>query len=391
MRLVPPHALRSNAVADGPIPMIELEAEHGAYFDELRDAVEAVLRHGQFILGPEVQAFEEECAAYLGCRHAVGVNSGTDALVLALRALDVGQGDEVVTTPFTFFATAEAISAVGATPVFADIEHDTMNLAVDSVAASITERTKAIIPVHLFGQACDMDELGGLGAKHGVPILEDACQAFGARYRHAAIGAIGALGAFSFFPSKTLGGIGDGGLVTTDDDGFAAHVKMLRFHGSRRKYFNEEIGYNSRLDTIQAAALRVKLRRIDDANAQRLRVAQRYDSVFGSVDGITTPATAPDRTHVFHQYTLRIAGGRRDTVAAALAEREISSMIYYPVPVHHLPVYAGLGASCPVAEQAANEVISLPISPAMADDTVDTVAETVVDALRVVGGALRGA
>jgi dTDP-4-amino-4,6-dideoxygalactose transaminase len=361
--------------------MIELEAEHAEYLDELREAIDAVLRHGQFILGPEVKAFEDECAAYLGCAHAIGVNSGTDALVLALRALDIGPGDEVVTTPFTFFATAESISAVGATPVFADIEPVTMNLDPASAAAAITGRTRAIMPVHLFGQPCAMDELETIAADRGLPLVEDAAQAFGARYGEQCAGTIGAAGAFSFFPSKTLGGLGDGGLVVTDRDDVADRVRMLRFHGSRRKYFNEEIGYNSRLDTIQAAALRVKLRRLDDANKQRNRVAERYETLLGGAAGITTPATAPGRSHVFHQYTVRIAGGCRDVVAEALAADSISSMVYYPVPVHRLPVYAGLGASCPVAEAAADEVLSLPISPAMADDTVDAVAAAVLAAL----------
>jgi dTDP-4-amino-4,6-dideoxygalactose transaminase len=227
-----------------------------------------------------------------------------------------------------------------------------------------------------------MEELLALAADRGLAVVEDTAQAFGARYGDGCVGALGDLGAFSFFPSKTLGGIGDGGLVTTDRDDLADAVRMLRFLGSLKKYFNEEIGYNSRLDTIQAAALRVKLRRLDDANKQRQRVAERYESLFAGADGITTPVTAPGRSHVFHQYTVRIAGGRRDAVAAALAADDIASMVYYPVPVHRLPVYAATGASCPVAEAAADEVLSLPISPAMADATVDVVAEAVLGALR---------
>jgi len=361
--------------------MIELDAEHGAYFDELSEAVVAVLRHGKFILGPEVGQLEQECAAYLGVAHAIGVNSGTDALVLALRDLGVGAGDEVLTTPFTFFATAEAVSAVGATPVFVDIEPTTMNLDVALAAAAVTGRTKAIMPVHLFGQPCDMDAVSGLAAEHGLGVVEDAAQAFGARYGDRCAGTIGDLGAFSFFPSKTLGGIGDGGMVTTDDAARADHVRKLRSHGSKRKYFNEEIGYNSRLDTIQAAALRVKLRRLDDANKDRQRVAERYEARLAGVDGVAVPATAPGRSHVYHQYTVRISGGRRDAVAAALAAQQIATMVYYPVPVHRLPVYAPRGASCPVAEAAAGEVLSLPISPAMADDTVERVADALIAAI----------
>jgi dTDP-4-amino-4,6-dideoxygalactose transaminase len=258
-----------------------------------------------------------------------------------------------------------------------------MNIDVDAAAAAIGPRTKAVIPVHLFGQPADMDALMPLADANGLAVIEDAAQAYGARCGSRAAGAIGAAGAFSFFPSKTLGGLGDGGLVTTNDDELAASVRMLRFHGSRKKYFNEVIGYNSRLDTIQAAALRVKLRRLDDANKARQQVAERYEERLGGVDGITTPVTAPGRTHVFHQYTVRIAGGaaRRDEVAAALAKEQIATMVYYPVPVHRLPVYLDLGASCPVAEAAADQVLSLPISPAMADAAIDRVADTLIAAL----------
>lgn len=363
------------------IPMLELEAEHAVYREELSRAIEVVLEHGQFIGGPEVGAFEDEAAAYLGTPHAIGCNSGTDALVLALRALDVGPGDEVITTPFTFFATAESISAVGAAPVFVDIEPTSFNIDVDQVRSAVTSRTKAVMPVHLYGQPADMAPLVQLAREHGLVVIEDTAQSFGARYQGAAAGTIGAAGAYSFFPSKTLGGIGDGGMVTTADPEVAERCRMLRSHGSRRKYHNEEIGYNSRLDTIQAAVLRVKLRRIDDANKARQRVAERYDELLGGVPGITTPAVLPGRTHVFHQYTVRITGGKRDSAHRALADQGIASMIYYPVPCHRLPVYAHLGYELPQAEQAAEEVLSLPISPAMPDESIDRVAAKLIEAV----------
>lgn len=364
-----------------PIPMLALEAEHGEYWDELLGAVETVLRHGQFIMGPEVAAFESEVAEHLGARHAIGCNSGTDALVLALRALGIGPGDEVITSSFTFFATAESISAVGAEPVFVDIEPGSMNLDADLVAAAVTARTKALIPVHLFGQPADLQAVGAVASAHGLAVVEDVAQAFGARFGDRNVGTIGSAGTYSFFPSKTLGGIGDGGLVTTDDDDVADQCRMLRTHGSRKRYHNEAIGYNSRLDTIQAAALRVKLRRIDAANAARVLVADRYDAGLKGIEGVTTPVRLDGRTHVFHQYTLRIDGGRRDGVAAALAEQGIASMVYYPIPCHQLPVYAHLGVQLPETERAATEVLSLPISPAMADDAVERVIAAVVEAL----------
>lgn len=359
------------------IPMLELAAEHAVYRGELLEAIEAVVDHGQYIGGPEVKAFEEEAAAYLGTAHAIGCNSGTDALVLALRALGVGPGTEVVTTPFTFFATCEAVSAVGAEPVFVDIDPDTFNIDVEQACAAVTDRTSAVIPVHLYGQPAELAPLLALG----VPIVEDTAQAFGARYGAAAAGTLGAAGAFSFFPSKTLGGMGDGGMVTTADDDVADRCRMLRSHGSRRKYHNEAIGYNSRLDTIQAAVLRVKLRRVDDANKARGRVAERYDLLLRDVAGVTTPTIAPGRTHVFHQYTVRIADGKRDAVQEALAAQQIASMVYYPVPCHQLPIYAGLGYHLPHAEQAAAEVLSLPISPAMPDESIERVVDALAEAI----------
>ncbi len=359
------------------IPLLDLSAETEALWDELMHAIQGVVRSGHFILGPNVKAFEAEVAAYLGARHAIGVNSGTDALVIALRALGVGPGDEVITTPFTFFATAEAISQVGATPVFVDIEPDTLNLDISLVEKEITARTRAIIPVHLFGQAVDMDPLVALAERYRLKTLEDVAQAFGAEYRGTKVGTIGQIGAWSFFPSKNLGAFGDGGLITTDDDALAEAARMLRMHGSRKKYYNEEIGYNSRLDELQAAVLRVKLPHIDAANEGRRRVAAYYDELLREVSGVSFTAQRPFARHVYHQYTVRIHEGKRDRVQQRLAEAGIGTMIYYPVPVHRLPVYEALNYTLPISEQAATEVLSLPIWPQMENGTIEWVVECI--------------
>ena len=354
-----------------PIPVLDLEPEIDALWEEVNAAVQRVLRSGQFILGPEVEALEAEVAAYLGVRHAIGVNSGTDALVLALRALGIGPGDEVVTTPFTFFATAEAVEAVGASVVFADVEPGSFNLDPERVAAAVTERTKALLPVHLFGRPADMNALLRIAERHGLAVVEDTAQAFGADVGRRKAGTLGALGAYSFFPSKNLGAYGDGGLVTTDDDGAAEAVRMLRAHGSKRKYHNETVGYNSRLDALQAAVLRVKLPHLDAYNDARRAVAARYNDALAGVEGVVTPELTEG--HVFHQYTVRILGGRRDAVADALKVRGIGTMVYYPVPCHRLPVYAGRPERFPEAERAADEVLSIPIWPQMGEPTQDRV------------------
>jgi dTDP-4-amino-4,6-dideoxygalactose transaminase len=364
------------------IPLLDLSPETDALWDELMHAIAGVVRSGHFVMGPNVKAFEEEVAAYLGVTHAVGVNSGTDALIIALRALGIGPGEEVITSPFTFFATAEAISHVGATPVFVDIEPDTLNLDVSLVEQEITSRTRAILPVHLFGQAADMDALVALAEGNGLKIVEDVAQAFGAEHRGTKVGTLGQLGAWSFFPSKNLGAFGDGGLITTDDDALAAAARMLRTHGSRKKYYNEQIGYNSRLDELQAAVLRVKLPHIDDANEGRRRVAAYYDELLREVSGVSVTVQRPFARHVYHQYTVRIHGGKRDMVQQRLSDAGIGTMIYYPVPVHKLPVYAGRECTLPVSEVAATEVLSLPIWPQMESSTIEWVVECIARALR---------
>ncbi len=373
------------------IPILDLRPEIEAHWQEYMDAIADVLRSGQFILGPNVEAFEHEVAAYLGVKHAIGVNSGTDALVIALRALGIGPGDEVITTPFTFFATAEAISTVGATPVFVDIDPKTFNIDPGLVEEKVTSRTKAILPVHLYGQAADMDPIMALAEKYGLKVLEDVAQAFGGEYKGRKLGTIGHAGAFSFFPSKNLGACGDGGLVATNDDEVAEFARMLRAHGARKKYYNEMIGYNSRLDALQAAILRVKLRYVDGWNEARRRVASTYNELLKDVPRVMTPYEAPYAKHVYHQYTVRIPGGGRDEVQVKLAEKGIGTMVYYPVPVHKLPVYAHFSLPLPEAERASGEVLSLPISPTFAEEKLGYVVGALKASLtQVLGGGEPG-
>lgn len=361
------------------IPILDLCPEIGALWDDLNAAIQRVLRSGQFILGPEVEAFEREVAAYLGVKHAIALNSGTDALVIGLRAVGVGPRDEVITTPFTFFATAEAVSLVGATPVFVDIDPATFNLNTGLIEAAITDRTKAILPVHLYGRPAEMAPILELAERYGLKVLEDCAQAFGATYRGRKVGTLGHVGAFSFFPSKNLGAYGDGGLLVTDDDVVAEAARMLRAHGARKKYMNEVTGYNSRLDALQAAILRVKLPYIDRFNAMRRQVALRYSELLGDLSSLVVPQVVEG--HVFHQYTVRIPDGWRDAVQQRLGEAGIDTVIYYPVPLHRLPAYVHLGYALPEAEKAAAEVLSLPIWPQMPIWAQERVVKAVHDIL----------
>lgn len=363
------------------IPVLDLSPQLEALQDELNAAVQDVLRSGQFIMGPMVRAFEKEVAEYLGVEHAIGVNSGSDALVISLRALGVGPGDEVITTPSTFSATAEAVSRVGGTPVFVDVDSETCNVNPALIEKEITARTRAILPVHLYGQAADMDPIKSLAEEHGLAVLEDTAQAFGGEYGGRKLGSIGDAGAFSFFPSKNLGACGDGGLIATDDSVVAEAARMLRVHGSKKKYHNEVIGYNSRLDELQAAVLRVKLPHIDAWNEGRREAARCYDELLGNTPGLIIPREAPNSRHVYHQYTVRIPAGRRDEVRDRLDGIGIGTMVYYPVPVHRLPVYAGLGYVLPVAEEAASEVLSLPVWPYIPREVQERVASSLKEAL----------
>lgn len=363
------------------IPVCDLQPGIQAHWDEFVEAFCNVLRSGRFILGPNVRAFEEEVAAYHGVRYAIGVNSGTDALHIALRALGIGPGDEVITTPFTFFATAEVISLVGAKPVFVDIDPETYNIDPDLIESAITERTKAILPVHLYGLPADMERIVDIAQRHGLAIVEDVAQAMGGRLGTCLLGTIGDAGALSFFPSKTLGGFGDGGMIITDDDKVAETARMLRAHGSRKKYYNEMVGYNSRLDEVHAAMLRIKLRFLDQANEMRRSVAARYHQLLANVPGIVVPQERPGVYHVYHQYTIRVTGANRDDVQAALKAQGVETMVYYPVALNKLKVYEGMYPSMPHAEAAAEQVLSLPIWPEMDEETQRRVVEALLVAL----------
>ncbi|UTG91623.1 DegT/DnrJ/EryC1/StrS family aminotransferase [Geobacter sulfurreducens] len=362
------------------IPMVDLKVQYLKLKDEIDRGILEALEKTQFILGPNVSAFEEEAAAYLGVKYAIGVASGTDALHLALAAAGIKEGDEVITSPFTFIATAEAIRYVGATPVFVDIDPRTYNIDPAAIEAAITPRTRAVLPVHLFGQPADMGAIEAICAKHGLLLVEDCAQSFGAAAAGRMTGSIGALGAFSFFPSKNLGCYGDGGLVTTSCSETAEMVKVLRNHGSKVRYHHSVIGYNSRLDEIQAVILRAKLKHIDEYNQGRRRVAHLYSELLAGT-GIVTPFEDGKGVHVYHQYTLLT--DRRDDIMKALTGAGIASAIYYPIPLHKQDVFAVqfAGLTLPVTEDAAARCMSLPIFPEMTEEQVREVVGVIKSAL----------
>lgn len=362
------------------IPILDLKPGIHAHAEEFCRVVTEVIEAGHFILGENVAAFEKEIASFLGSRHAIGVNSGTDALIIGLRAAGVSQGDEVITSPFTFFATAEAISIIGAIPVFVDIDPETFNLDCSLIKAKLTRKTKAILPVHLFGHTAEMGEILATAKERGIMVVEDVAQAFGAEYMGKKAGTLGAVGAFSFFPSKNLGAFGDAGAVVTNDDKIAEVARMLRSHGSKQKYFNEMLGYNSRLDEIQAAILRVKLRYVAEENEQRREAASRYRELFAEVDCVQCPIERKYCKHVYHQYTIRIKGNRRDAIREKLEEAGISTMVYYPFPLNQLPLYRS-GDSYSRADDASREVLSLPLWPQIALETQCRVARELVAGL----------
>lgn len=365
-------------MATNKIPILDLGPEIEAHWQELNTSIQNVLRSGQFIQGPDVKRLEAELGDYLGVKHVVTLNSGTDALVIGLRALGIGPGDEVITTAFTFFATAEAVSLLGATPVFVDIDPVTFNLDAGQIEGKITPCTKAIIPVHLYGHSADMDAIMAIAARHRLKVLEDVAQAFSGKHKGRQLGTLGDAGAFSFFPSKNLGCYGDGGMLATNDDAIADAARMLRAHGAKQKYFNEIVAYNSRLDTIQAAILRVKLPHIEAASAGRRQVASVYRELLSPLsDKLVLPTEASYARHVFHQYTVRVLNGRRDELQQALSAQGIETMIYYRHPMHRLPVYRAMELSLPITEQATAEVLSLPIWPQMSADTQGRVADAI--------------
>jgi dTDP-4-amino-4,6-dideoxygalactose transaminase len=364
------------------VPLLDLKQQYATIGEEVHSALEEVFRSQQFILGPQLQALETEMAAYLGTRFAIGVGSGTDALFLSLRALGIGPGDEVIVPAFTFFATAECVSLLGATPVFSDIDARTFTLDPVDTASKVTRRTRAIIPVHLYGQAADMKPILTLARQHGLRVIEDNAQAIGATYRGKRTGALADTGCISFYPSKNLGGWGDGGMVVTDSEATAQRIRSLRDHGTSHKYRSVEIGWNSRLDEIQAAVLRVKLRHLDAWNQRRRTHAAAYDAALKALPSVATPLSGGWGEHVFHQYTIRVPG--RSAVQEALAEQGVTTAVYYPIPLHLQPAYAALRyepGALPEAERASAEVLSLPMYPELSNRQIMHVAGGLADAL----------
>lgn len=360
------------------IPFLDLAAEAAATREAVQAAIDRVLTRGWFVLGPEVQAFEGEFAAYVQAQHAVGVASGTDALHLALWACDIRPGDEVITVPNTAVATVAAIELAGARPVFADIDPVTMNMDPASAERAITARTKALLPVHLYGQTADLSPLLELARRHHLRLIEDACQAHGALYRGRKVGAQGDIGCFSFYPTKNLGGYGDGGMVVTNDAGLAERLRLLRAYGWTERDRSVTRGTNSRLDELQAAILRVKLPLLDGWLDTRRALADRYSAALTGLPGLTPPAEAPYGRHAYHLYVARTL--RRDALRGYMAERGIGTLVHYPTPIYLQPAYADLGlapGACPVAEQAAGEILSLPLHPHLTTQQVDVVAEAI--------------
>jgi len=362
------------------IAMVDLAGEYREIKDEIDEAVHRVLESGHFIVGEEVDAFEHEIASYLGVRHSIGVASGSDALLLALMALDIGPGDKVITTPFSFFATASAAVRLGATPVFCDIDPRTFDLDPGSVRryleASYTPAVKAIIPVHLYGQCCDMDPLLELARKYSLKVVEDCAQSFGSTYKGHQSGGIGDIGCFSFFPTKNLGAYGDGGMVTTNDDELAEHVRMLRVHGARHKYHHEELGINSRLDAMQAAILRVKLKHVDEWTERKRALAAAYNKELSAIDWLQAPYVMPECRHTYHQYTIKVPPEWRAVIQETLAQAGIQTQVYYPEPLHRQPCFVGkqeLPEELLNADAVVRSVLSLPMSPGLNDSDRRTV------------------
>jgi dTDP-4-amino-4,6-dideoxygalactose transaminase len=358
------------------VPFLDLRPVHDELRDEMGAAIDRVIASSHYVLGPEVEAFEREFAAFCGARHCIGVGNGMEAIELALRALDVGRGDEVVTTSHTAFPTVAAVTAVGATPVLVDVDPDTFCMRPEALAASFSSRTRAVLPVHLYGRCADMDPIDALAAEVGVPVVEDAAQAHGATYRGRMAGTLGRAAAFSFYPTKNLGALGDGGAVVTDDDELALRVRRLRNYGEESKYVNVETGFNSRLDELHAAVLRVKLRHLDRWNADRRRIAALYDELLAGADGVVPPGA--DEGHVYHLYVVRSAA--REALQERLRAAGIGTQVHYPTPVHRQAAYAAgvrISGSLVATERLAGEVLSLPAYPGLAEADVRAVAAAV--------------
>lgn len=377
------------------IPLLDIKAQHQPISEEIKAAIDRILESGHFILGPEVEALEQEVAQYSQCKYGIGLSSGTDALLVALMAVDIKPGDEVITTPFSFFATAGSISRLGAKPVFVDIQSDSFNLDPKKIEAAISPRTRAILPVHLYGQMAEMDDLMQIAEQYKLFVIEDAAQAIGAEYKERRAGSIGHLGCFSFYPSKNLGGIGDGGMIVTQDAELARRVKQLRNHGSQIKYYHREVGGNFRLDEIQAAVLRVKLKYLDQWTAGRQRNAEIYRRSFAAQSkslSFQIPIELSDRRHIYNQFVIRVksvipskdispaSSLNRDRLISGLKSAQIGYDIYYPVPLHLQECFTSLGYKAgdfPESESAAQEVLALPIYPELTESQISQV----VDAL----------
>ena len=376
-----------NSAGPEPVPFIDLVAQYQTIREEVREVVDEVFETQRFVLGEEVDQLESEIAAYCDSQFAIGCASGTDALVLSLLALGIGPGDNVITSPFTFFASAGAIYRVGARPKFVDIDPVTYNFDTEQVEAAIDENTKAIMPVHIFGQCAEMEPLWRISASRNIPIVEDACQAIGAEYRGRRAGVLGRVGCFSFFPTKNLGGAGDGGIITTDDPELAARLRRLRVHGDVGGYNHVEVGFNSRLDALQAAVLRVKLRHLESWSDSRRSNARRYAELFREhnlLSSIEAPVTAPDHRHVFNQFTVRIRGGMRDSVMKLMREADVGCAVYYPISLHTQKCFEYLGyqpEDFPESTRASDEVLSLPIFAELTDEQLVRVADVLADSV----------
>ena len=370
------------------VPSLDLKAQYEKIAPEVLAAVQRVFESQNFILGSEVSRLEEEIAAYCETSHAIGCGSGSDALLLALMGLGVDRGDEVITTPFTFFATGGAVSRLGARPVFVDIDRASFNIAPAGIEAAITSRTKAIIPVHLFGQCAEMEGINAVAAKHGLAVIEDAAQAIGADYRGKRAGGLGQVAAFSFYPTKNLGGAGDGGMLTTNDAGLAEQLRLLRVHGAKKKYFHEYVGINSRLDAVQAAVLRVKLKYLEEWSEGRRLCAKRYASLFRESHltepgHVTLPAECGYGRHVYNQFVIRVE--RRDDLRSFLKGQGIGTEVYYPLPLHLQQCFANLGyraGDLPEAELASEEVLALPMYAELTASAQQYVVEQITDFFR---------
>ena len=361
------------------VPFLNLAAQHAGLKNEITQAVENVLTGGHYVLGPNVAEFEKEVAAFTGSQFAIGVNSGSDALTLALRALEIGPGDEVITSPFTYIAPAESIYQVGARIVFADIDERTFCIDPADIARRISPRTKAIIPIHLFGQAAPLGEIQALVADRDIAIVEDCAQAIGARTHGQSVGSIGRLGCFSFYPTKNLGADGDGGMIVTSDESLARKLRMLRVHGIEKRYYHDLHGFNSRLDEIQAAILRVKLPHLNRWNSRRGEIAARYSGAFSGLP-LQLPEMASGNTHIYHVYA--VLSEKRDALQKFMADRGVPTLIYYPLPLHLQKVYADLNfrrGDFPVAEAVSEKILPLPMYPELTDEQVDYVCEVICE------------